>query len=102
MTPQGSTGETLERNSPALVNVAYNSTLTWADPVLTELERQVIIPLFSEFPVEMGVTGHEEEVLARLQAIGATRSFLPPRIPLRRRRSTITTWYRRWPASCAA
>ena len=68
VTPQGSTGETLERNSPALVNVAYNSTLTWANPVLTELERQVVIPLFSEFPVEMGVTGHEEEVLARLQA----------------------------------
>ena len=68
VTPQGSAGETLERNSPALVNVAYNSTLTWANPVLTELERQVIIPLFSEFPVEMGVTGHEEEVLARLQA----------------------------------
>jgi cytochrome c peroxidase len=68
VTPQGSTGETLERNSPALVNVAYNSTLTWANPVLTELERQVLIPLFAEFPVEMGVTGHEEEVLARLQA----------------------------------
>lgn len=67
-TPQGSTGETLERNSPALVNVAYNSTLTWANPVLTELERQVLIPLFAEFPVEMGVTGHEDEVLARLQA----------------------------------
>ena len=67
ITPQGSTGEMLERNSPALVNVAYYATLTWANPVLTELERQVLVPLFGEFPVEMGVTGREEEVLARLQ-----------------------------------
>jgi cytochrome c peroxidase len=57
----------LARNSPALVNVAYNATLTWANPALTELERQIVIPLFAEFPVEMGVTGHEEEVLARFR-----------------------------------
>lgn len=66
--PTGSTDEVLLRNSPALVNVAYNATLTWANPVLTEVERQVLIPLFGEFPVELGVTGHEKEVLDRLRA----------------------------------
>ena len=66
--PVGSTGETLARNSPALVNVAYNATLTWANPVLTELERQVLVPMFGEFPVELGVTGREQEVLGRFQA----------------------------------
>lgn len=66
--PTGATGEVLLRNSPALVNVAYNATLTWANPVLTEVERQVLIPIFGEFPVELGVTGHEKEVLARLRA----------------------------------
>ncbi len=66
--PTGSTDEVLLRNSPALVNVAYNATLTWANPVLTEVERQVLIPLFGEFPVELGVTGHEKEVLDRLQS----------------------------------
>ena len=64
--PTGSTGETLLRNSPALVNVGYNATLTWANPSLTTIEQQVLIPLFAEFPVEMGVTGHEDEILARL------------------------------------
>lgn len=67
-TPVGSTGQMLDRNSPALVNVAYNATLTWANPVLTELERQVLVPMFAEFPVELGMAGHEEEVLDRLRA----------------------------------
>lgn len=67
-TPVGSTGQMLERNSPALVNVAYNATLTWANPVLTELERQVLVPMFAEFPVEMGMAGRQEEVLDRLRS----------------------------------
>ena len=67
-TPVGSTGQMLERNSPALVNVAYNATLTWANPVLTELERQVLVPMFAEFPVELGMAGREEAVLDRLRA----------------------------------
>lgn len=67
-TSTGSTGEAHPRNAQALVNVAYNSTLTWANPVLTELERQVQIPMFGEFPVELGITGREESVLAALRA----------------------------------
>jgi|YNPBryunderm2012_1023409.scaffolds.fasta_scaffold01680_6 cytochrome c peroxidase len=66
-TPHGSTGEALPRNTQGLTNVAYYSTLTWANPVLTELERQILIPLFGEFPVELGITGHEDEVLARFR-----------------------------------
>ena len=67
VTAHGATSELLLRNSQALVNVAYNATLTWANPVLTDVEQQVLIPLFGEFPVEMGITGHEEVVLARFQ-----------------------------------
>ncbi len=67
VTPQGSTGEMHLRNSQALINVAYYATLTWANPVLVELEQQILVPLFGESPVEMGVTGHEAEVLARFQ-----------------------------------
>ncbi len=67
-TPVGSTGQMLDRNSPALVNVAYYATLTWANPVLTELERQVLVPMFAEFPVELGMAGREEDVLDRLRA----------------------------------
>lgn len=66
VTAAGSTGEPLARNSSSLTNVAYNSTLTWANPVLTELENQILVPLFGETPVELGVTGNEDVVLERL------------------------------------
>ncbi len=66
--PQGSTGQTLARNSMALVNTAYNSAYTWANPALDTLERQIAVPLFGEFPVELGVTGNEERILDRLRA----------------------------------
>ncbi len=64
-TPAGSTGELHPRNSPTLTNVGYNATLTWANPGLTKLEHQILIPLFGEHPVELGLTGREQEVLAR-------------------------------------
>lgn len=65
--PVGSTGETHVRNSQTLANIAYNASYTWGNPVLAEIEDQVVIPLFGEFPVEMGVTGNEAEVIARLR-----------------------------------
>src|SRR5262245_50718376 len=64
----GSTGDRHPRNAQALVNVAWNSTYTWANPILTEIEQQVQIPMFGEFPVEMGITGHENDVLGRFAA----------------------------------
>jgi cytochrome c peroxidase len=64
----GATGQTTPRNSMALVNVAYNATYTWANPNLLTLERQIVIPMFGEFPVELGITGNEEEVLERFIA----------------------------------
>lgn len=63
----GSTGEVHPRNSQTLTNAGYNATLTWANPALTRIEQQVLIPLFGEFPHELGVTGHENEVMARLK-----------------------------------
>lgn len=66
--PLGSTGESHVRNSQTLTNIAYNSTYTWGNPVLTEVEQQIVIPMFGEFPVEMGITGNEDIVLARFRA----------------------------------
>ncbi|MBK8023452.1 MAG: di-heme enzyme [Chloroflexi bacterium] len=63
----GSTGDVHPRSSMALVNVAYNATLTWANPLLLELERQIVLPMFGEHPVEMGITGSEEAVLDRFR-----------------------------------
>ena len=68
-TPTGSTGDVLVRNSPGLANVAYHSTLTWANDGLRTLEDQLEIPILSDNPIELGVTdGVRDEVLARFDA----------------------------------
>jgi len=51
---EGSTGQAHPRNSQGLTNVAYNATLTWANPTLVELETQALVPLFGDDPVELG------------------------------------------------
>lgn len=61
----GTTGQHHRRNAPVLVNIAYNKTLTWAHDGLTTLERQILLPMFGESPIELGITGHEEEILSR-------------------------------------
>jgi cytochrome c peroxidase len=64
----GSTGEEHPRNAQSLVNVAYHSTLTWANPALVSLESQMAVPLFGTDPVEMGVTdANRARVLRRLE-----------------------------------
>jgi len=64
----GITGESAPRSAQSLVNVAYMPVLTWANPLLTELEVQALIPLFGEHPVEMGMAGRERELFDRLAA----------------------------------
>ena len=63
----GSTGGVNRRNTLALVNVAYNDTLMWAHPGLTTIEQQVLIPMFGDNPVELGIAGYEAEVLGRFR-----------------------------------
>lgn len=57
--PHGTTGDLLARNSQTLTNVAYNINYTWANPQLTTLEQQILIPLTAEAPspVEIGING---------------------------------------------
>ena len=65
----GSTGMAHPRGAQGLANVAYHATLTWANPSLVTLEKQMEVPLFGDDPVEMGVNDHNRaEVLARLHA----------------------------------
>lgn len=61
----GSTGEAHPRNSPSLTNASYNATFNWANPATVTLEQQTPVPMFGEFPVELGISGREEEVLRR-------------------------------------
>jgi cytochrome c peroxidase len=67
VTPSGSTGTVLKRNSMSLTNVAYNPTQTWANHLLDNLEKQAPVPMFGTDPVELGITGNEDTVLARLR-----------------------------------
>jgi cytochrome c peroxidase len=63
----GATGENHPRNSMSLTNVAYNSVQTWANPLMTTLEAQLLVPLFGEHPVEMGMAGKEQQILVMLR-----------------------------------
>ena len=63
----GSTNENHSRNSMSLANVAYSPVLTWANPLMTSLENQALIPIFGEHPVEMGMVGKEQQTIEWMQ-----------------------------------
>ena len=64
----GSTGMRHPRGAMSLANVAYNATYTWSDPRLERIEDQMLVPMLGHDPVELGISGHEVEVLGRLRA----------------------------------
>lgn len=59
--PAGVTGELHPRNSQGLANAAWHPRLTWGNPVLDTLEKQIVLPLFGESPVEHGITDHNRD-----------------------------------------
>lgn len=82
----GSTGETHPRSSQSLTNVAFNSTLTWANPSLVRLEKQMEVPLFGERPIEMGVNdANKGRVLARFKRDGWYRGQFAKAFPGQKR-----------------
>jgi cytochrome c peroxidase len=64
----GVTGEVHPRGSMGLANIAYSPVLTWANPTQRRLETQALVPMFGEDPVELGLSGREKDLLARLAA----------------------------------
>ncbi|MEL6579529.1 MAG: MbnH family di-heme enzyme [Cyanobacteria bacterium J06621_12] len=63
----GSTNESHAKNSMSLANIAYSPVLTWANPLMTSLENQALIPIFGEHPIEMGMVGKEQEMMQWMQ-----------------------------------
>lgn len=63
----GATGAAHPRNAMSLANIAYSPVLTWANPLMTRLEPQSLVPLFGEHPVEMGMAGKETQMLDALR-----------------------------------
>jgi len=77
----GSTGEMHPRSSMSLVNVAYVPALGWANPALTQLEAQALIPMFGENPVELGMHEKEELLLTRLKKVPEYQRLFPAAFP---------------------
>ncbi|MBS0356178.1 MAG: di-heme enzyme [Proteobacteria bacterium] len=64
----GSTGQLTARSAMPIANSAYHPTLTWANPTLTSLEKQMEVPLYGTNPVELGINdGNKAIVLQRFQ-----------------------------------
>ncbi len=82
-TSMGVTGEQHSRNAMSLANVAYLPVLTWANPLLRKLEHQVLIPMFGEAPVEMGLAGREQALFGRLASDAAYRAKFREAFPER-------------------
>ncbi|RHX84456.1 MbnH family di-heme enzyme [Leptospira stimsonii] len=68
VTAVGSTGNVHPRNSQGIINVAYNLRQTWVNPNLRNLEDQMLVPIFGEHPVELGLANKENEMLERLRS----------------------------------
>ena len=77
----GSTGELHPRSSMTLVNVAYVPALTWANPTLTQLEAQALVPMFGDDPVELGMKGREDLLLARIRTVPEYQRLFPAAFP---------------------
>ena len=77
----GATGEVLARSSMSLTNIVFSARLTWANHLLGDLESQMLVPLFGEQPVEMGMAGKEDDILALLRSDIRYRELFPKAFP---------------------
>ena len=64
----GSTGMQHAHNALSLFNVGYLAGYTWMDLSVKTLEQQIAIPMFGNAPIELGIAGHEAEVLLRFSS----------------------------------
>ena len=77
----GATGAIHPRGSMTLVNTAYASRLTWANPILDRLEDQALTPMFGDNPIEMGMAGRETELVELLRSDEQYLRLLPLAFP---------------------
>ena len=62
---KGSTGMLTARSAQGLANSAYHPYFTWANFSLATLERQMLVPLMGEFPVEMELTDGTQPIILK-------------------------------------
>ena len=87
--PVGATGQMLPRSSMSLVNVAYGAVLTWSRPHVRSLEQQLMVPLLTGTPVELGLRSGTAQFLAELRQDSTYRSLFPQAFPGQRNPFTI-------------
>jgi cytochrome c peroxidase len=81
VTALGATGDQLSRNSMSLTNVAYFYPYTWSNSVLHTLEDQALVPMFGERPLELGLTGKIDPILAELAQDPAYERLIADALP---------------------
>ncbi|MGB8330008.1 MAG: MbnH family di-heme enzyme [Polyangiales bacterium] len=64
---EGSTGQIHPRGSMSIANAGYAASLTWANDAMVRLEKQALVPMFGEDPVELGMANMEDELLRRMR-----------------------------------
>jgi cytochrome c peroxidase len=64
---EGSTGQIHPRGSMSIANAGYAASLTWANQAIVRLEKQALVPMFGEDPVELGMANMEGELLRRMR-----------------------------------
>ena len=77
----GATGQATPTNAMSLTNVAYNVSFGWSTPNIRSLEDQMRQPMLNDHPVEMGLKGREQQVLASLTADASWRSAFTAAFP---------------------
>ncbi|MDR3506338.1 MAG: cytochrome c peroxidase [Caulobacteraceae bacterium] len=87
----GVNGEPGRRNPMTLANVGYFGALTWGDPRIGSLERQSIVPLTGNHPVEMGLTEQGKVLAGRLGADPCYRRLFAQAFPDGGGRIELTT-----------
>jgi len=78
---EGTMGELHPRSSMSLANIAYSPLLTWANPSLSSLEEQAMIPISGTEPIELGLKGHEDRFLADIGRDAVYRRLFPEAFP---------------------
>ncbi len=79
------------RSSMTLTNVAFLSSYTWANPKITTLEKQILIPLFSDHPLEMGMQGRDKQLVEDLQRDDTYRQMFRDAFPGQNGELLVTT-----------
>jgi len=61
----GIEADNLLRNAPSLINATLRKSLNWANPHITTLEQQMLKPLFTQHPKELGLDSTDKKFLKK-------------------------------------